>query len=156
MDKLERATQLYQQLKDHLDAHGIKYTPHDNDQVITLTAQGEDFPIPLIIRVIGEIEILRISSPIPGNFPEDKRIDAAVAVATINDQLMIGTFTLDMNDGSVAYRICHNFHDNDISEEQIRYLITAMFKITDDFNDSLFLLSKGMITLDQFIEKTQH
>lgn len=153
MDNLERSAQIYQQFKTHLDAHNLKYTPHDDDMVITLTAQGDDFPIPVIIRVLQEREVVRISSPIPGEFPEDKRIDAAVAIATINFQLLNGAFLLDMSDGSVQYRVCQSYHDNDISDEQIVYLISIVFRTTDEFNDPLFMLSKGFISLEQFIEK---
>ena len=153
MSREDMPNRIYEQLKAHFESHGLKYTPHDEDQVITLTAQGDDFPIPVIIRVIGEREVLRISSPLPGEFPEDKRIDAAVAIATINEHLLNGAFIIDMSDGSVVYRVCQSFHDNDISEEQIRYLMSVVFTTTDEYNDSLFLLAKGMITLEQFIEK---
>ena len=153
MDKMERAEQVYQQFKAHLDLHEFNYTPHDDDLVITLTAQGDDFPIPVVIHVLGEREVVRLSSPIPSNFPEDKRIDAAVAIATINYQLLNGSFILDMDDGSVVFRICQSFHDNDISDEQMRYLMSVMFMMTDEYNDSLFMLAKGLMSLEQFIEK---
>ena len=156
MDKQERAAQVYQQFKSHLDSHDFDYSPHDDDMVITLTVKGDDFPIPVMIRVLGEREVVRLSSPIPGEFPEDKRIDAAVAIAAINYRLLNGSFILDMDDGSVAFRICQCYHDNDISDEQIRYLFSMLFMTTDEFNDTLFMMAKGLISLEQVIEKVSH
>ena len=155
MDIQERAEQVYQLFKQHLDSKSFHYDGHDNERIISLTAQGEDFPMPVIIRVIAERQVIQIISPIPGAFPEEKRVDAAVAVATINNRLMNGCFDLDMSDGAVRFRLCQSFFGIEISEEVIIYLLTILFATVDEFNDSLLMMSKGLISLDQFIEKTQ-
>ena len=155
MDKLERAAQVYRLIKSHLTSKGIKYEPHDDDQVITMTAQGEDLPMPVVIRVIGEREVIHIGSPLPGKVPEDKRIDTAVALAAINNRLMNGSFDLDLDSGLVVFRVCQSFHDNDISEEQIHYLLAIVFITTDEFNDTLFMMAKGNMTLEQVLEKVK-
>ena len=155
MDKFERAAQVYQLIKSHLTSKGIRYDPHDDDQVITMTAQGDDLPMPVLIRVIGEREVLHIASPLPGKVPEDKRIDAAVALAAINNHLMNGSFDLDLDSGLIVYRVCQSFHDNDISEEQIHYLLAIVFITTDEYNDTLFMLAKGAMTLEQLLEKVK-
>ena len=156
MDSHERAEQVYQMFKDHLSSKGFHFDPHDEDKVITLTAHGEDLPIPLIIRVIEEREVVQMTSPLPGSFPEDKRVDAAVAVATINNKLMNGCFDLDMSDGEIRFRLTQSFHDNDFSEEQIIYMMIITFKTVDEYNDPLFMLAKGMMDMTQFLEKTQN
>ena len=155
MDKLERATQVYQLIKSHLSSKNMRFEPHDDDQVITMTAQGEDLPMPVLIRVIGDREVLHISSPLPGRIPEDKRIDTAVALAAINNHLMNGNFDLDLDSGLVVYRVCQSFHDNDISEEQIHYLLAIVFITMDEYNDTLFMMAKGMLTLEQLLEKVK-
>ena len=155
MDKLERAAQVYQLIKSHLSSKGMKFDPHDDDKVITMTAQGEDLPMPVLIRVIGDREVLHISSPLPGRIPEDKRIDTAVALAAINNHLMNGNFDLDLDSGLVVYRVCQSFHDNDISEEQIHYLLAIVFITMDEYNDTLFMMAKGMLTLEQLLEKVK-
>jgi hypothetical protein len=156
MDKMERAEQVYQLIKSHLNSKNIRFDPHDDDKVITMTAQGDDLPMPVVIRVIGEREVLHIVSPLlAGKFPEDKRIDAAVALAAINNHLMNGSFDLDLDSGLVTYRVCQSFHDNDISEEQIHYLLAIVFITTDEYNDTLFMLAKGNMTLEQVLEKVK-
>ena len=155
MDKYERAAQVYQLIKSHLTSKNIHFDPHDDDQVITMTAQGEDLPMPVLIRVIADREVLHIASPLPGKVPEDKRIDAAVALAAINNHLMNGNFDLDLDSGLIVYRVCQSFHDNDISEEQIHYLLAIVFITTDEYNDTLFMMAKGAITLEQLLEKVK-
>ena len=156
MDKMERAAQVYQLIKSHLTAKGLKFDPHDNDQVVTLTAQGEDLPMPCVIRVIADREVLHISSPLlSAKVPEDNRIDAAVALAAINNHLMNGNFDLDLDSGLIVFRVCQSFHDNDITEEQIHYLLAITFITTDEYNDSLFMLCKGNMSLEQILEKTK-
>ena len=155
MDKLERAAEVYGVVKNHLTAHNLRFEPHDDDLVITLTAQGDDLPMPVLIRVIGDREVLPLSSPLPGKVPEDKRIDAAVALAAINNRLMNGCFDLDLDSGLIVFRVCQSFHDNDITDEQIHYLLAILFITTDQFNDTLFLMSKGTLTLEQVLEKVK-
>ena len=155
MDKMERAVQVYGLIKTHLTSKGLRFQPHDEDRVITLTATGEDLPMPVVIRVIGERELIHMGSPLPGKVPEDKRIDAAVALAAINNRVMNGCFDLDLDSGLIVFRVCQSFHDNDISEEQIQYLLSILFITTDQFNDTLFMLAQGAITLEQLLEKVK-
>ena len=156
MDKMERAAQVYQMIKSYLNSKNCRYDPHDDDKVITMTAQGDDLPMPALIRVIGEREVLHIASPIlASKFPEDKRVDAAVALAAINCRIMNGNFDLDLDSGLVTYRVCQSFHDNDVSEEQIHYLLAIVFITTDEYNDTIFMLAKGAMSLEQVLEKAK-
>ena len=39
-----------------------------------------------------------------------------------------------------------------MSEELIHYILAIVFLTTDKYNDKFFMLGKGMLTLDKFIE----
>ena len=156
MDRQERADRVYQQIKSHLDARNFTYSPRDEERIIVLTAQGDSLPMPVLIRVHGDRQIVHLISTIPGGgFPEDRRADAAVAIALINDRLMNGAFTLDPDEGRIVFRVCQSFHDNILTEEQIHYLFSILFTTVNEYNVSLHKLESGAMTLEQFVKKTQ-
>ncbi len=148
-----RAEKLYQLFKDHLTQHNFHYDAHDDDMVITMTVHGEDLPQPTIIRVLADRDVVQILSPIPSRIPEDKRMDAAVAVCVANYGMINGAFDLDMNDGEIRFRVAQTFRDVDLGEEAVRYMLQIVFFTTDKYNDRFFMLGKGMMTLEDFIQK---
>ena len=147
----EKALEVYELIKKHLDDQDFHYTPHDEDLAITLTVQGDDLPQPTVIRVHDQQSVLRVYSPIPSSIPEDKRVDAAVAVAMLNSHLLLGSFDLDMTDGKVVYGMSQSFEGIDLTEEFIRTIFGAVFVITDKYNDKFFAFGKGMISLEDLI-----
>ena len=143
--------QVYQAFQAHLDKNKFKYDAHDEDLVISLTVNGDDFPIKTIIRVIDERNIAQILC-FCSKIPEDKRIDVAAAVAVANYGIVNGSFDYDLSDGELRFRVTHNFSDGVPSDEVIHYLLGIAFNTTDKYNDRFFMLGKGMMTLEQFIQ----
>ena len=153
MSHSEKGIGVYEMFKKYLEKHGFDFKAHDDDLVITLTVRGEDFPQPTMIRVYDDRDIVQILSPIPSNIPEDKRLDAAVAVAVANYGMINGSFDFDMSDGEIRFRVAQSYEGMEISEEFIKYILGVAFFTTDKYNDSFFMLGKGMMSLEQFIEK---
>ena len=152
MSNSSTALQVYEMFKKYLSDCDYRFDPHDDDLVITLTVHGEDLPQPTMIRVDKEREVIRVLSPLPSRIPEDKRIDAAVAVSVANYGLVNGCFDFDLRDGEIRYRVAQGFMGIEVSEELVKYILAVVFKTTDDYNDRFFMLGKGMITLHKFIE----
>lgn len=149
----EKGIQIYEMFKTHLDAHDISYKADEEDLMITLTVNGEDLPQPTVIRVLDDRNVVQIVSPIPCTIPEEKRLDAAVAVAVANRGMVNGCFEYDMGDGTILFRVAQSFAGTDFSDELIRYMLTIVFFTTDKFNDKFFMLAKGMMSLEDFLQK---
>ena len=150
---MSNGKQVYQAFKDHLTANGIKFEPHDDDLVISFTIHGDDLPQPTLVRVIEDKEVVQVLSPIPGKIPEEKRMEAAAAVAFVNDRLINGCFEYDLSDGGICFRVTQSFHDTTLNDEQIRYMMAVTVITTDEYNDRFFMLGKGMMSLEEFVKK---
>ncbi len=148
-----KGTQVYQMFKKHLEENDFKFDAHDDDLVITMTVHGEDLPQPTIIRVLDERDVFQILSPIPYHIPEDKRVDAAVAVSVANYGMINGSFDLDMSDGEIRFRVAQGYRGMELSDEFMDYILSIVFYTTDKYNDRFFMLGKGMMSLEQFIEQ---
>ena len=153
MSNSEKGIQVYQMFKKHLEENDFKFEAHDDDLVLTMTVHGEDLPQLTIIRVLDDRDVLQILSPIPSHIPEDKRVDAAVAVSVANYGMINGCFDLDMRDGEIRFRVAQGYEGMELSEEFIRYILSVAFFVTDKYNDKFFMLGKGMMSLEQFIEQ---
>lgn len=147
-----RGESVYESFKKHFQDHGFHFEARDEDHVITATFGGDDLPMPLLIRVIDDREVVKLISSIPMKIPEEKRVDAAIAITAINYQLLNGCFQMDLSDGEVRYSMAQSFCESDVNEEMIRYLIGVTIKTTDEYNDRFFMLGKGLMSLDQFLE----
>lgn len=153
MDHTEEGNRVYEQFKKHLDERHFSYHPNDEDLTIMLLVHGEDIPLPTVIQVMDDRSVVRILSPFPFKMPEDKRLDAAVAVAFANYGIVNGSFDLDMNDGEIRFRIAQCYEGMELSDESVYYLLQAAFVTTDHYNDRFYALGKGNMSLEQFIDQ---
>lgn len=146
------AKQVYQLVVNHLEERNFHFDRHDDDLVITMTVRGDDLPQPTVIRVIEELQVLQVLSPLPVRMPEEKRADAAVAVAVANYGMVNGSFDLDMADGEIRFRATQSFRECELTDETIKYILGITFVTTDKYNDRFFMLGKGGMGLTEFIE----
>lgn len=147
----QKSLNAYRAVQEHLTRNNFKYDTHDDDLVISLTVNGEDLPIKTIIRFMDERELMQVLCYVP-SAPEDKRMDMAVAVAVANYGLVNGCFDFDMSDGEIRFRVTQSYAVGELTDDLIRYLLGISFNTTDKYNDRFFMLSKGMLALEKFIE----
>lgn len=147
------AQKVYQMFKDHLTRNNFHYESFDDKLLIKLTVQGEDLPQPTFIHVLADRDVVQVISPIPSKIPDDKRVDGAVAVAVANYGMVNGSFDYDMSDGEVRFRVTQSYKGIELSDDLVGYILRICFFTTDKYNDRFFMLGKGMLTLEQFIEK---
>ena len=153
MADIEKAKDVFEVFKNYLTDKDIHFQADDGSLTIRLVVQGEDLPQPTFIRVMPDKEVVRITSPIPSNIPQEKRTDAAVVSA--NYGMINGCFDLDMSDGEIYYRCAQGYMGTDFSDELAAYMLRMVFLITDEYNDKFFLLGKGLLSLEDFLEKTK-
>ena len=147
------ARDVFQAFKNHLDSMNFRYDANESELVIRLTVHGDDLPQPTIIRVMGDREVVQILSPIPCKMPEDKRVDGAIAVSVANYGMINGSFDYDMEDGEIRFRVAMSYRGIDLNDDLIKYILGIVFFTTDKYNDRFFMVAKGLMTLEQFIDK---
>ena len=149
------ARKVYNAMRNLLEKMGVRYLEHEEELVLTCTVRGEDIPMDLLIFIHEEQQLVRILSPMPFVVPEKKRVDMAVAVSTVNYGLVDGSFDYDISDGSLRFRLTSSFRESILGEALLKYLFMVTTFITDEYNDRFMLLAKGVITLEQFLEKAR-
>ena len=148
----KKAEQTYRLFCNALDNNDWSYRSDDQKLRIECGAKGEDLPIELNIHFDVEKQLIMILSKLPFDIAEDKRVDAVVAICAINNALVDGCFDYDVNTGTVFFRITNSFLDSFMSKEVCMTLLYKACKMVDDYNDKLLMLSKGMLTIEQFLK----
>ena len=85
--------------------------------------------------------------------PEDKRVDGAIAVCAANYGLVDGSFDYDLRDGEIRFRLTSSYRESALSEDLFEYMIMVSAATVDQYNDKFFMIAKGIMTVQQFLEQ---
>ena len=149
--KLAPSKKIYADLCRAMDETNWKYTKKEEELRIETGVRGDDLPMYLYIDVDADRQCLRLLSPIPVTVPEDKRLDVAAAISTVNNLLVDGCFDYNILDGSIYFRMAYSYIDMTFGTEFYMYMLHCSCQIIDEYNDKFLMLAKGMLTLEQFL-----
>ncbi len=149
---MNKAKSVYNTLIKMLDSIDWKYEKVEDKLMIKSRVTGDDLPIDFHVMVRPEKEVVQFISILPTEMPEDKRIDGALAVCVANYGLCDGSFDYDISDGQILFRLTSSYRESVLGEELFKYMIMVAAGTVDRYNDKFFMLSKNLITLQQFIE----
>ena len=144
---------VYNTLIKMLDAKEWNYKRHDEDLVITTGVRGEDLPMDIILRVLTKLEVVQFISTLPFKMPEDKLVEGAIAVCTANHRMINGSFDYDLSDGEIRFRMASGYSGCEISEDMLYRMLMVGASTVDHYNDKFFMISKGMLSIKDFIEQ---
>ena len=150
---MEKAKEIFNALVDMLDTRDWKYEKFEEDLVIKSGIKGEDLPIEFIVVVKPKNQVVQLLSRLPFQIPEEKRVDAAIAICVANNGLVDGSFDYDISDGDITFRLTTSYRESTLGADLFEYMILVSAGTIDDYNDKFFMIAKDMMTVQQFIEK---
>ena len=150
---MTKAKEVYNSIISMLDGINWSYERDDAKLVIKSGVKGDDFPIEFIVVVNAKNEVVQFLSELPFSTAEDKRIDMAIAVNVVNWNICDGSFDYNVSDGRIVFRMTSSYRNSFLIKDMFEYLIMVASSTVDSYNDKFFMLSKGMITIQQFIEQ---
>ncbi len=149
---MAKAKETFALLCRMLDNRDWNYDKHEEDLVIKSGVKGDDLPIEFIMRVNAKAEIVSFLSMMPFKVEESKRLEMALAVCVANYGLVDGSFDYDVSDGSIIFRLTSSYRNSIISEDLLEYMLMIAASTVDVYNDKFFMVSKGVMSVQQFIE----
>ncbi len=148
---LAQAQSVFRTLCSAFETNEWNYKKDEEKLEIECGAQGDDLPMELTIKVDAERMLVMFISHLPFVIQEDKRLDAAIAVSAINNLLVDGCFDYDVKSGHMFFRMTNSFMDSIIGEKVFSYMLLVSCKIIDEYNDKFLMISKGIISIEQFL-----
>ncbi len=148
-----RAREIYNNFVNMLVSRDWAFEQFDEDMVIKSAIKGEDLPIQFFIFFMPEKEALQFISVLPFKVAEDMRVDLSIAVNVANYGLLNGSFDYDISDGEIRFRLTQSYKDSQLGDDLFEYMIYCGATTVDKYNDKFLALSKGLITVQDFIDK---
>ncbi len=149
----QSAYRVYQTIIDALDGREWRYKRDDEKLTVNYKVGGDDLPMDFILSVDEDRELIRLFSPLPFTFEEDKRVEGALSTCHATAKLANGCFEYDLSDGMVVFRLVQPYENCDISVDLINYMISVSCRTVDDYNDKLFAVSKGYVKITDFLSE---
>lgn len=147
-----KAKETFATLCSMLDNRGWHYEKNEEKLLIKSGVKGDDLPIDFIMTVDPQSEIVTFLSLLPFKADEAKRIDMALAVCVANYGLKDGSFDYKVEDGSIIFRLTSSYRGSTLSEDLFEYMLMLSATTVDEYNDKFFMISKGAMSIQQFIE----
>ena len=145
-----KAKRVYATIIASMDAQNLKYTRDDENLRVNLTFSTDDLDVALRFFVDENRQLVRLLSFLPGSFPEDKRVEGAVATCIANHGMVDGSFDYDFSDGEIVFKLVNSYRDSDISTEVVAYMLRVALGMVDQYNDRFYDLARGKMTIKEF------
>lgn len=151
--KLMKAKSVFNTMVNSLREKEWNFDTKDEELVLISGIKGDDLPIEFIVEVKVEQEVVQFLSRLPFEISEDKRVDAAIAMCVANNGMICGCFDYDIGSGQIIFKLANSYKDSSLGADFFEHMILIAASTIDRYNDKFFMLSKGVITLEQFINQ---
>ena len=96
-------------------------------------------------------QLVRFLTPLPFDINKEKFIDAALGIQYINHNLTAGNFDLNIDDGSIYFRVANSFRgDTCFTSGFFEKMIMLVASTVDYYVLNIAALNNGSITLEEF------
>ena len=151
--KMEHAKQVYGILCDAIDRRSWKYGKDEEKLLVHFGVSGDDIPMNFILVVDADRQLIRLMSPMPFKFCQDKRMEGAIATCAASNTMADGNFDYDLSDGEVVFRMTASFRESVIGEGLFQYMIDCSCAMVDKYNDLFLAVDKGLLSIADFLAK---
>ena len=151
-NKLENAMLAYRTICSALDARDWKYKEDTDKLLVNFGVNGEDLPMEFIIFADADRQLIRLMSLLPFKMSEAKRMEGAIATGAVNWKLADGSFSYDLFDGTIVFKMAASFQESTIGVGLIQYMISCACAIVDEYNDKFLAIDKGVLSIQDFLK----
>lgn len=151
-EKLQKAKIIFKTMVQALKKADWKFDEHEDDLVIVSGYTGDDFPIRYIMCVDPKRDCVTFRSDNIVTFPENLRIEGALATCVANCGMVFGHFDYDIDDGKLVYTMSDSYADCDVGDEFFMRMMGTAVSTVDHYNDKFMMLAKGIIDIKKFID----
>lgn len=133
-----------------LDGIGWRYKSDEAEMEVNLSVKGDDLSMPLRIYIDPKRQRIVLYSQMDFRMPEERRTDGAVVVCMANYELADGCFDYNFENGAILFRTTNSYRESIIGEGLVSRMIHMATHVVDQYNDRFLMVSKGMMSVEQF------
>ncbi len=138
-----------------LDRRGWVYekVEKDSEFLIGYGLKIDHFDIINVISINLKQLMVRIYSEMPFKFCEDKqkRINGVLAAATASNNMVFGGFDVDIDSGTIIYKMSEGFVGCEFTEEYFDFIVDVSNRYIDKYSKLFEQINKDEISISEFI-----
>lgn len=152
MEEMNRkiAQNVYDMIISTLKSKDYNFLQPD-DMKIAFQIDADDTPIVFSVVVDAERRLIRMIAGYSITFPQDRRLDGAIATCSTNRNLVAGGFDYDYETGAVVFRISTSFAGSIISPDVFLYMVRRAYSACALYDNKLEQLAKGELPLASYL-----
>lgn len=149
MSDMATAKTVYENMCATLDEMELNYRKEEEDLVVLLGHRGEDMEHNILMIVSPDQEAIHIYEKIPFSINAERAADIACATCYVNDQILLGKFTYNMED-KLSFEVVQSYSGSIIGSETFKRMLLAVVFTVEEYDDKFMALNKGYIKPDAF------
>lgn len=126
-----------------LSAKDWPFTVDEDDGSVMYRLEGDELAWSTRITVVPETQRAVVMAELPVVAPPDKRVELAVWAARANDGLAVGSFDVDLDDGSVWCRTGIDVEDDRLSPALLNNLLMTNAVLVNRYGAGLLAWLDG-------------
>lgn len=143
----------YENIKKALDKREWTYTQNEEKLLIKFSVYGEDLSSNYYFSISTEKETVTLTAYLPYRTPRNDTNALAQAIAVANSRFYNGVFEFNPKNREVSFRVSTFLLDGmEMSVDAVDYMIDVACDMVDKYDDKLFAVAKGYLSLEKYIE----
>lgn len=118
---------------------------------VAFQIESDDTPIVFSVVIDAERRLIRMIAGYSITFPQERRLDGAIATCSTNRNLVAGGFDYDYETGAVVFRISTSFAGSIISPDVFLYMVHRAYSACVLYDKKLERLAKGELPLASYL-----
>lgn len=151
--QIKAALKVAKIIRKHLDGRKWNYSVSSDELEFSFGVNTDALPFYYRIAVDAAKEVVYLSAKQNVFVPESKRIVMAMGICAINDHLVDGSFDFNVGDGSMLFRLVASYHDAEIGDAMVNYLINVAHSTFEDVNKSIINYVEDTIDQTEFLKQ---
>lgn len=144
--------QVYNSLCEAMHDMEFSFDKKEEELIILSGAQGEDLPMPFMVRVSDEKQIVSFVSVIPIEVGEKMKKNVIIALNEINMYLLDGCFAYDTSQAHILFRSALTYKDALIGKGALKQMIMLSLSAVEAYNDKLQKIVEHEMSVQELIE----
>jgi len=152
MEEMNRkiAQNVYDMIISTLKSKDYSFLQSDGMKV-AFQIEADDTPIVFSVVIDAERRLIRMIAGYSITFPQERRLDGAIATCSTNCNLVAGGFDYDYETGAVVFRISTSFAGSIISPDVFLYMVHRAYSACVLYDKKLERLAKGELPLASYL-----
>lgn len=147
------AMAVYNTIIDNLNKRNWVFDRYDDSLMVRFIVSSEDLNISYRIIVDPDCGLIFLYSNMPFSAKPEKALDITLAIAAINSRLADGSFEYDMNTSEIRFKMTNSYIGCKVFSELMDYMIDFSGVEIDDYNDKLYALNMGYVSIDDLLKE---